>query len=258
MKKFIKIKLFNHSHTFKMTEQILDIHKPSKFGPGTWALSHLLAEECSKSDALIREFKIVINTVFNHLPCDECQLNALNQLNFAPLETTNDIVKWVNDFHNHANALTKKREWTLEESRSVTYTNLKNISFIGRGMWIFIHTACMWSVTYYEKVALYKILIVLFNILGELSTPSQETKSSFSRVEDFPKLGSPKLFFEEENQNKLKRLCRPSSEETLFEWSVDFHNKINAFLGKPQLDLTTAIMGYEQFCGGSSSEGKCE
>lgn len=217
---------------------ILNIHDPKIFGPGWWLCKDILGEETRKKEHLLRSFKVVMTLADNHLPCEKCQVHALERLNIDPIINIKDPLKWVLDFHNHANSKTGKKEWTLEELIANIPVNMEKVEYVGPGVWIFVHTICFYGKNYIEKVAILEMLHILFE-----------------RLCSSKKYSGCEYFFDPNNLNSLKKIALPSNSNTFFKWSVDFHNYVNKNLRKKEMVLDTVTRGYEEFCGGKESGG---
>ncbi len=224
-----------------MTTPLLNIHQPGIFGPGWWVCKIILAEETAKKEHLVRSFKITMSVADNHLPCSQCQIHAIEQLNKKPIAEIKNPLEWVRDFRNHTNTITGKKHITTEEMISWMNESLEKVDYVGPGVWIFVHTICSYSKSYIEKLATLEMMYILFE-----------------RLSSNKKYEGCEYFFDANNLNLLKKIALPSNSNTFFKWSVDFHNYVNSSIGKKEISTDLATRGYEEFCGGKENGSGCE
>jgi hypothetical protein len=120
------------------------------------------------------------------------------------------------------------------------HSKLHNPVYIGPGIWYSIHILCANAKTQKEKEAVIKQIRIIQD-----NFPCQECKIHF---ETYLKNHPP--------EDSIK-----GGPESLFLWSVNFHNSVNFRLGKPQLSYEEAksiFIEQSIFCSKSSCEEEDE
>ena len=91
-----------------------------KWGNATWYLFHTLAFKLNNNDnqELFNEFIGFIKIMCHELPCPECSYHAktyINKNNIHNLKTKDELIKYLNEFHNEVNRNLGKPTMSIEE-----------------------------------------------------------------------------------------------------------------------------------------------
>ena len=106
-----------------------------EWGNATWYLFHTLAEKLKpefsgEASELFRQIKLLCG----NLPCPECSQHAtssLNAVNMNSINSRENLIEFIWQFHNRVNSRTGKSQYTREEckckySRAITRIILGN------------------------------------------------------------------------------------------------------------------------------------
>lgn len=112
---------------------------PSKkqWGNATWYLFHTLAYKI-KNDIHVKELLQQIYNICHNLPCNDCATHAasvLKTVNIVNINTKENLIKLMFEFHNLVNKRTGKETFTMEQhdelySRANTRKIIENFIII--------------------------------------------------------------------------------------------------------------------------------
>ena len=90
-----------------------------KWGPSAWNTLHAFAHKANQKISKDEEEEWVsfFYLFARRLPCPKCRVHLKNYLdsNMVPLETRDDLVRFVHDVHNDVNRRLGKPVWTYSE-----------------------------------------------------------------------------------------------------------------------------------------------
>lgn len=100
----------------------IDPTKKILWGPPTWFFFHTLAEKVKPE--LFLEYRAalfgIITDVCKNLPCPSCSMHAsqyIDKINVNSLQSKDDLIKMLFDFHNNVNVRTNKPLFSYHELR---------------------------------------------------------------------------------------------------------------------------------------------
>jgi hypothetical protein len=120
--------------------------------------------------------------------------------------------------------------------RPHNHQKLHDPTYIGPGIWFNMHLDAVTALTKSEQMA------VIVRI--------RKLQSRFP-------CSKCKVHFEEYLERHPPEQICGESEDSLFRWTVDFHNAVNSFTGKPQVDYSEARSIYQEesiFCTADCTE----
>ena len=113
---------------------------PPVWGHHQWAMLHIMAETypTKPSDVRKKSMHQYLSSMCLNLPCGGCAMHAVEYLRAHPpkLDSRDDLVLYIIDFHNDVNKRTGKKVYSHDEARELIRTQ-----FFQAKDWVRLHRA---------------------------------------------------------------------------------------------------------------------
>jgi hypothetical protein len=203
------------------------------WGSSMWNFIHIVALGFpDNADSIVKQdYKSYYENIYLVIPCGECSKHYKETYQKYKiddfLKDKNSLFEWTVNMHNIVNKMLSKKIISLTSAKSKFY---KNNNFDSK-FW----TDSIWKIFHYIS-------------FGYPENPSSNNKQSYKEFyENLYKI----LPYKEYSDNYIKT-CKEipidnylKSKDTLFEWTIKFHNNINTSLNKKNIDIKYAKCIYK-------------